>query len=210
MVTRKRPEDPRRQFYPLAKSMERTSERIRLMCQDPTYWQHKVNQRHVLPLDDAVWLRFQREDDVSLHIELTRHRKPRRDGLVYWWPVIEQWWQVLMEWQGPWRGVSIAQMRLESQLLNMKRRKVSYSKIAGWLNEQIREARQKEANIGKHQFSSLVATIPGLNEILQKYKLVSSAGQAIKYFIPKVTDDSGSITPDHVRERLRYLSKKSR
>jgi len=210
MPTPKLTEDPRRQFYSLARSMERTAERIRRMCQDPVYYQHKINQRHFLRLDDAFCLQFLREGTgVSLHIELA-HGKPTRDGLVYWWPVIEQWQELLMEWHGSPRGVSIAVARLVAQLLDMKRGKVPHSKIANWLNEQIRKARQREADIEKNPLSSLVATIPGLKECLQGYKRDSSADQIIKYFIPKGIDDHEPITSEQVRERLRYRLKTSR
>lgn len=188
MVTRKRPEDPRRRFYPLAKSMEKTSDRIRRMCHNQAYWQHEINHRHVMPLDDAVWLRFVREDGpagpVSFYIELTRHKKPTREGLVYWWPVIEQWRAKLIEWQGPWSGGGIGYLIV--QMHCMKKNGAKYSKIADWLNGLLR----KEMQNGR-------------------------AGQLLAYFFPKgnhaeVIDTPQPISAAKVRELLRYLPKKSR
>lgn len=77
-------EESRRRKYPRAQGMRPAAERIRLMCQDPAYYQHAINQRHFLPLDDNFRLQFLREDnEVSLHIELMQRGRPTRDGLVY-------------------------------------------------------------------------------------------------------------------------------
>jgi hypothetical protein len=143
-MTKKRPdrEDPRRQKYPLAQLMKPTAERIRLMCQDPAYGRHKINQRHFLPLDEAFNLQFLRETTgVELHIELSRG-KPTRDGLVYWWPVIEQWQAKLIEWQGPWRHGGIGYV--EALMLTYKKDGRSYAKIADWLNAMLLEDLQHE------------------------------------------------------------------
>ncbi|MEQ1844487.1 MAG: hypothetical protein ABL983_02780 [Nitrospira sp.] len=186
MPKRKITEDPRRQKYPLAQSMERTAERIRLMCQDPAYYQHTINQRHFLPLDDAFRLQFLREvTGVSLHIELS-HGKPTRDGLVYWWPVIEQWRAKLIEWQGPWRHGGIGY--LESAMLARKQNGHSYLKIADWLNAMLLEdLRQGRASQLLDYF--LPGELPAV-----------------------VLDTPQPISPRQVRERIRYLLtlKKSR
>lgn len=161
--------------------MQSTYQRLRLMCLDPTFSQHKINRRHVLPLDEAIWLYFLREDSspggaVSLHIELTRHGTPTRDGLIYWWPVIEQWRAKLMEWQGPWTGGGMGY--LEARMLAMRQNKDSYATIADWLNTLLRED-----------------TATGRAAPLRTYFKL---------------DESKTITPAHVRERLRYLLKTSR
>jgi hypothetical protein len=180
MTTHKRTEDPRRQKYPLAQSMKQTAERICRMCQDPAYYQHKINQRHFLHLDDAFCLQFLREvTGVSLHIELLAHGKPTRDGLVYWWSVIEQWRAKLIEWQGPWRHGGRGY--LEGVMLAWKQDGHSDSKIADRLNAMLREdMRQKRVS------------------------------QLLAYFLPGETHDEVLNTPQPISEakvhnRLRYL-----
>jgi hypothetical protein len=209
---RKVPEDPRRQFYPSSKLMTSTRERVQWMCQDKNFCEDEINRMHTLALDHSFWLQFRTlgpGERVSLQIEITQHGKPTRDGVVYWWPVIEQWYQMLLEWQGRRRGVSIAQARLEVKLLEMKQRKLSYAKIADCFNEQVREARQKDDDIRTHSISPLH---PGHTQTLKSFKTSASAEQIIKYFAPRDNEASGHLNPitaAHVRERLRTLLKQS-
>lgn len=181
MTTHKRTEDPRRQKYPLAQSMKRTAERICRMCQDPAYYQHKINQRAFLPLDDAFCLQFLREvTGVSLHIELS-HGKPTCAGLVYWWQVIEQWRAKLIEWQGPWRHGGIGY--LEVVMLARKQEGDSDSKIADWLNAKLLEdLRQGRAS-----------------QLLDYFKLRENPSIVLNTPQP--------ISEAKVHERLRYLLK---
>ena len=215
MAKRKILDDPRRHFYPLAKNMKNDYQRIRLMCQDPAYCQHEINRHHILALDGAFRIHFDQEGrlsgGVSLKIEVTQHGRPTGDGLKHWWTVIEQWRDLLLEWQRKQGGVTIAGRRLETELLNMRQRRVSYKKISDWVNQRIREARQKEAELVNHPLNSLAVRVPGLNEILQNYKLNSRADEIIKHFTPKPmdADDSEPITESHIREHLRYRQKKS-
>lgn len=197
----------RRQFYPLAKSMQATYERVRLMCQDPHYSsQHEINRVHSLPLDAAICLQFQwqspgfeataehpkdgarrlrfewQSPGVALHIEFTRRGKPTRDGLVYWWLVIEQWQQMLVQWQGPRDSSGIE--HLEAFLLSKRQDGTSYAALARVANAMLRRDLQKRG-----------------------------ASRLLAYFLPKatiddVTDDPQPITAADVRERLRYATKK--
>lgn len=213
MATDKPKKDPRRQFYPLAKNMKNDYERILLMCKHPAYYNHEINRHHILALDEAFWIHFEEKGrpsgHVSLKIEVTEHGNPTGDGLKYWWPVIQQWRELLLEWQHRQGGVTIAGMRLEAELLGMRQRGDSSKKISDGVNQRIREARQKEADLENHPFSPVAATIPGLNHILQNYKLNGSADEIIKHFTPKPmdADDSETISESHIREHLRYRRK---
>lgn len=184
MAKRKIIDDPRRQKYPLAQAMKEKAERIRLMCQDPNYYQHEVNKLCFLPLDDAFRLQFVREvTGLELHIEL-HTGKPTCDGLVYWWPVIEQWRSKIIEWQGPWRHGGIGY--LEATMLSMKSSGDSYSKIADWLNTTLLQDIRKGRTIASQQL--------------------------LDYFLPGETldvalDTTQPISASKVRERLRYLLK---
>lgn len=187
-------EDGRR-FGPNSRMMKATYERIRLMCQDARYTQHEINQRHVLPLDAAVWLRFAwvKHEGVTLHIELTRHGKQTRDGLLRWWPVIEQWYHVVSDLQGPWIQGGLSRF-LEFDLPMWHEQEGSYPKLAARLNLSIRSA-------------------------LQDAHRLDIARELLQYFSPKIDFDTilqdpasitkvFPITASDVRERLRYRKHK--
>lgn len=195
----------------------------------PPLFDDILDDEEMLLLDTNYMLFFRRrEDRIMVNIECTSGR-PTREGLVFWWPVVDAWQELVNRWQPPrlpetiGRDIALetfaalytgqlnpqlqaAQELVDHLLRSYQKNGVSYNGIACRLNKLVGMSmiryKYAQQRVEKYMESRQGDDDPNLSHELMSGLFRDIAIRQIPKILGSATN---SVTRDQVRERCRTL-----